>query len=86
LQLHNEVFVSHQSISIEEYKVQAKRLEVKSCVTHEELPYTVGCRECHELFCVKCLAGLAQCSKGQSKNKVSMMSLKYCTFLLLGLG
>ncbi|KAF6022458.1 hypothetical protein EB796_019226 [Bugula neritina] len=52
----------HQTLTIQEYRANANKIKVRLCDKHEDQPYSVGCRDCLSLCCVKCLSGLKNCT------------------------
>ena len=65
LQLHDEVNDDHKKINIENYRVQASKLEIKTCEEHKDQPYSLGCKVCLTLICMRCLPELDICSNGK---------------------
>jgi len=43
-------------MAIFDYKIQAKRQEVRVCPKHKGHPLSLGCKTCVQLFCVHCLS------------------------------
>ena len=54
----------HSRLTIDEYLVQATKMEVRTCTEHENQPLTMGCKVCHTVVCMKGLAGLDKCTNG----------------------
>jgi len=52
----------HQTCTMQEYKANANKMKVRFCDKHGDQPYSVGCRDCLSLCCVKCLSGLKNCT------------------------
>jgi len=52
-------------ITMTDYRAQASKLEPRLCTKHTELPYSLGCRGCLDLFCTECVGGLDKCTNGK---------------------
>ncbi len=50
---------------MKDYKLQAKKLQPRLCTNHDELPYSMGCRNCCSVFCNKCTPALETCANGK---------------------
>ena len=50
---------------MEDYKVQSTKLEIKTCEEHENQPYSLGCKVCLTIICMRCVFGLDNCSNGK---------------------
>ncbi|XP_067932355.1 uncharacterized protein [Watersipora subatra] len=72
---HNEFFEDHEKISIDSYRRQARKLEVRKCSRHEDLNYVRGCKKCKEVYCAECVYGLAECSDGKPHDLLPMDEL-----------
>ena len=64
LQEHDIVLDDHSRLTIDEYLVQATKMEVRTCTEHENQPFTLGCKVCHTVVCMKGLAELDKCTNG----------------------
>ena len=50
---------------MEDYKVQSTKLEIKTCEEHKDQPYSLGCKVCLTIICMRCVSGLDICSNGK---------------------
>ncbi|KAF6034601.1 hypothetical protein EB796_007092 [Bugula neritina] len=69
-QFHAEMHDDHQTCTIQEYRTKANKMKVKFCDKHGDQPYSVGCRDCLNLCCVKCLSGLKNCTSTGASHKL----------------
>ena len=65
LQHHDEVHDDHETLTIDEYRRQAGRLETRMCTEHKEHPYILGCGVCLSVFCSKCISPANTCKMGK---------------------
>ena len=52
-------------LTMTEYKLQANKLEPRMCTKHTQLPYSMGCRVCFQVNCVKCVKEMKACVNGE---------------------
>jgi len=64
IQSHDDTNDDHQKMAISDYRIQAKRLEIRVCPKHTAYPYIHGCKVCVQLFCVQCVSSTNFCVGG----------------------
>ena len=65
-QNHNEALDDHKRITMDEYKKEYRKVEIRRCEKHTDHVYSVACKKCHGVFCVKCLISKSEnCSNGK---------------------
>ena len=65
LQWHDDWNEDHKKISMENYKALSTKLEIRTCEKHKDQPYSLGCKVCLTLICMKCLPELDVCGNGE---------------------
>ena len=65
-QSHNDALDDHRRITMDEYKKEYRKVEIRHCETHKDKVYNVACEKCHEVFCVKCMLRPTSCSDGKA--------------------
>ena len=55
----------HKKITIDDYKVQSTKFQVKTCELHMNQSYIMGCKCCRTLFCVDCVSETSSCNNGK---------------------
>ena len=65
LQWHDELTDGHKKINIEDHRVQSSKLDIRTCEEHKDQPYSLGCKVCLTLICMRCLPELDVCGNGK---------------------
>ena len=65
-QSHNDALDDHRRITMDEYKKEYRKVEIRHCETHKDNVYNVACEKCHEVFCVKCILRPTPCTDGKT--------------------
>ena len=60
-QWHDEMNDDHDVIDMYVYQTQKSKLQSKTCTTHDDKEFTVGCGECFTVYCTKCRPWDKQC-------------------------
>ena len=64
-QSHADLNEDHKTLTIEEYRKQAGRLETRMCREHKDQVYSLGCGACLSVFCSSCITPHNICSNGK---------------------
>ena len=62
LQGHNFSLDDHKRITMDEYKKEYRKVEIRNCEKHTDRVYSLACKRCNEVFCSKCMMGHQLCT------------------------
>ncbi|XP_067940372.1 uncharacterized protein [Watersipora subatra] len=64
LEQHDGVLEDHHTIPMAQYLSKASPNLPEICTKHDNQPLVVGCKVCHTISCMKCVADSTRCDKG----------------------
>ncbi|XP_067939565.1 transcription intermediary factor 1-beta-like [Watersipora subatra] len=64
LEYHDIALDDHHTISMTQYMSGESQHKPDICTKHDNQPLVLGCKVCHTISCMKCVADSAKCEKG----------------------
>ena len=64
-QTHNDLNPRHQRLGIKEYLKSPFSKEIRYCQKHKEQPLCLGCKDCLNIGCAKCITVMGVCTNGK---------------------